>query len=235
MLAMGRVWEKLQLDYLLLTSYAAGDSKLSPIEHAWAPVTMWCTGLVLDCKLPGEAVCPNRQSGLSDAEKKTKNTSVFEQSMHKVQSVLHGRKYNGHPISVIPVNYEEATNEPAETLSKIASKQRLSRSTPDVKREAEKLSFYSRHCNQEFVRCEDCDHCKSFSAVALKLMELVKNGGMFRPRPSVRDEHYTTFDEELISRRLGQAPLLIDQGLPSKPNMIIVTKCSIPKLIRSDM
>ena len=122
------------LDLLHVLQPIVGDSKLNPIEHAWAPVTMWCTGLVLDCKLPGEAVCPNRQSGLSDAEKKAKNISVFEQSMHKVQSVLQGRKYN------------------------------------------------------EFVRCEDCDQCSA------QVNGTGKNGGMFRPRPSARDEHYTTFD-----------------------------------------
>ena len=36
LLATGRVWEKLCLYYMLLTSYAPGDSKYNPIEHAWA-------------------------------------------------------------------------------------------------------------------------------------------------------------------------------------------------------
>ena len=63
MLAMGSVWEKLCLDYMLLTSYAPGDSKYNPIEHAWAPITMWLSGLVLDWRnsMPEPAVRPHRQ------------------------------------------------------------------------------------------------------------------------------------------------------------------------------
>ena len=57
-LVMGRVWEYMDLDYLLLTSYAPGDSKFNPIEHAWAAITRWCSGLVLHNSLEGESTCP---------------------------------------------------------------------------------------------------------------------------------------------------------------------------------
>ena len=39
--AMGRLWQMHQLDYLCMIAYAAGDSKYNPIEHAWSPITFW--------------------------------------------------------------------------------------------------------------------------------------------------------------------------------------------------
>ena len=46
-IAIGCLWRDLKLDYLLLVSHAPRDSKFNPIEHSWAPITIWWSGLVL--------------------------------------------------------------------------------------------------------------------------------------------------------------------------------------------
>ncbi|CAH3118707.1 unnamed protein product [Porites lobata] len=41
----GRLWRDLNLDILILTSYAPGHSRYNPIERSWAPLSRWLTAL----------------------------------------------------------------------------------------------------------------------------------------------------------------------------------------------
>ena len=161
--AMGMLWEELNLDYLLVTSYAPGDNHYNPIEHAWAPITMWCLGLVLQCTLEGEDVCPNRQT-ISAEERDSKNARVFDTAMEKIKSVLDGRTYDGHPVNVYPISSLSENNKAIvngmDELAKLTSKKGLRDSSDHVKRLAEKYKFYAEHCRQgtytlEYTRCND--------------------------------------------------------------------------------
>ena len=105
-LAKGRVWEYMDLDHLLLTSYAPGDSKLNPIEHAWAAITRWCSRLVLHNSLEGESRCPHKQN-ISQEQKDEKNKEVFSVALNKLESVLNGREFDGHAITVKTFNAEK--------------------------------------------------------------------------------------------------------------------------------
>jgi hypothetical protein len=50
--SMGRLWQALELDLLILVSYAAGYSAMNPIERRWAKVTDACKGFKIPDHLP---------------------------------------------------------------------------------------------------------------------------------------------------------------------------------------
>ena len=87
MVVIGRLWRDLDLDYLCLVAYCAGDSRFNMIEHAWSPTTSWLTGLVLSEKVPGEAVAPDRPSDLSQDEQLAKEKIVLDND-ERHQTVL---------------------------------------------------------------------------------------------------------------------------------------------------
>ena len=176
--AMGQVWDKLELDYLLITSYAPGDSKFNPIEHAWAPLTMWCFGLVLHNTLEGEDLCPNRQTTLSEDERYQKNICVFDAALSKVASVLGGRHYDGYPVSVRPVSTHNEENSIPDKLAHISSRKVVNEASPHLKDAIYKCRLYARHCRQgtytlEFTRCSQslCGHCSHAPVTAQKSVE----------------------------------------------------------------
>ena len=187
---MGQVWDKLELDYLLVTSYAPGDSKFNPIEHAWAPLTMWCSVFVLHNTLEGEGLCPNRQTTLSE-ERYQKNIRVFDAAMSKVASVLGGRHYDGYPVSVRPVSstHNEENSIPDE-LAHISSQKAVNEASPHLRDAIDKCRLYARHCRQgtytlEFTRCSQslCGHCSRAPVTARRLLALVQNFGVTNTIP----------------------------------------------------
>ena len=52
--AFGRLWRDQNLDYLLVSTHAPGDSCYNRIEHAWAPLSNFLTDVTLPASLPGE-------------------------------------------------------------------------------------------------------------------------------------------------------------------------------------
>ena len=143
-LAMGRVWETMDLDYLLLTSYAPGNSKFNPIEHAWAPITRWCSGLVLQNSLEGESTWPNKQN-ISQEEKDEKNKEVFLVALNKLKSILNGQEFDGHAITIKTVTVgEDACDDVAGVLSRKA----IDEATNEVKEAADKFKFLVSHSLQ---------------------------------------------------------------------------------------
>ena len=182
-MAMGRVWETLALDYLLITSYAPGDSKFNPIEHAWAPITLWCSGLVLHNTLKGERTCPNKQV-IPQEVKDSKNKKVFENAMDKLKTVLDGRKYDGHTTTVKTIAVEEESEEDSvDVLSRITSRKALAEASPHVKDAISKFQFYASHSRQgtytlEFIKCEEesCEHCCKEGDIASRILQMARNG-----------------------------------------------------------
>jgi hypothetical protein len=90
-LAMGRLRRDFKLDYLLLVSYAPGDSKFNPIEHSWAPITIWWSGLVL----PAPAHQPTE--------------AVMNNAMNTLQASLNDKSYDGFPITTSYIACESPT------------------------------------------------------------------------------------------------------------------------------
>lgn len=50
----GRLWRDLNLNISILTSYAPGHSCHNPIEHSWAPLSKWLTGVTIPIALEGK-------------------------------------------------------------------------------------------------------------------------------------------------------------------------------------
>ena len=206
-LAMGRVWETMDLDYLLLTSYAPGNSKFNPIEHAWAPITRWCSGLVLQNSLEGESTCPNKQN-ISQEEKDEKNKEVFLVALNKLKSILNGQEFDGHAITIKTVIIRE---DACDDVAGVLSRKAIDEATNEVKEAADKFKFLVSHSLQgtytlEFMRCveHDCEHCTRKPAVAVKTLNIAWNGGMCVPRLSEeRPGHFTTFSKKLSLRESG--------------------------------
>jgi hypothetical protein len=214
-LAMGRLWKQLKLDYFLLISYAPGDSKYNPIEHAWAPITMWWSALVLP-------VIPDHTE-----------EEVLDSAMTSLEKTLEGKQYDGFPIhtnSITCVTSHQDLKDEDAAIDKMsnASRKALLRDEKlsSLKKE---YTFLSQHAVQytyglEFVRCQSatCDHCTSFQPKAEKTLSLMhKIGHLFTPHPSQNHPgKYATFIE--CMSMVGKTLLLPDEGLPSKS---VVLRC----------
>ena len=64
----GRLWRDLNLDILILSSYAPGHSRHNPIERSWAPLSKWLTGVTLPIALKGKPSPWEHFAGSSESE-----------------------------------------------------------------------------------------------------------------------------------------------------------------------
>ena len=84
---MGRIWRDLNLDYLVLVSYAPGHSADNMIEHEWAPLGKFLVGVTLPATLPGDNLPPCRQSGLTSDIKEKKEAKVLDNAIDQLNSL----------------------------------------------------------------------------------------------------------------------------------------------------
>ena len=175
---MGRLWRDLGLDYLCIVAYALGDSKFNMIEHSWAPVTSWLTGLQLRATLPGEEKSPEEQS-LNQSEKSRKTAIVLDTAIDDVQQCLQNRFYDSFPVNTKAVKssakhpYSDADK--MEELSDASLLKIRNNNTLTIL--AEEYQFIARHSIQrtfqlEFLKCTDskCGHCTDKPIRSQKLM-----------------------------------------------------------------
>ena len=230
MLCMGRLWRDLELDCLLILSFAPGDSKYNMIEHAWAPVTRWLSQLVTRDTLPEDT--PPLQHKLPNEVLKQKEVKLFNLGASHIKGCLNDRTYDGHAVTC---EYVSADNNDSqyyqdEDIINIFAKacRRDIKTKPglaDMQREVRMLSM---HCAQgmyslEYIRCTDaaCSHCSALgperSPKTLKLLRECQ-GHVFVPVWSTTHEgHYSTFLEQMHSTGANIIPL--DTGLPSHPEI----------------
>ena len=94
----GWLWQDLNLDILILTSYAPGHSCLNPIEHSWAPLSTWLTGVTLPIAL--EASPWVEFVGLSEDEIRKRKAEVLDEACSKCSKCWEGKTIDSFPVCV---------------------------------------------------------------------------------------------------------------------------------------
>lgn len=82
-----RLFRDLELNAMVVTCCAPGDSALNPIKHLWGPCTRALTSVYLPARLPVEDRPPEKQPGLSDGELQDKESMVFNLAMARVKDI----------------------------------------------------------------------------------------------------------------------------------------------------
>ena len=237
LVVIGRLWRDLDLDYICLVSYCAGDSRFNMIEHAWAPTTSWLTGLCLNDKVPGESNPPDKQSNLTRDECREKEVIVLDNAIADVHRCLQDREYDGFPVFSREIKCEsQHVYDDEEEINEL-SKAHLTiiEADDDLLEKAEEFQFLQRHSVQrryviEFIKCQqpDCNHCISNPQQSQKLMTFLNHTGgcVFPPVRDPQDpDHFMPWPELAAEVFDGhrQVPEL-DEGLSASYDGDI-TKC----------
>jgi hypothetical protein len=109
-LNLGRLFKVRYLDFLIVVSYAPGDSAHNPIEHGWAPLSRFLSGVILPRSLPGKKPPGERKAceKLSDAEVTEEECQILDNVVKMLCSYWQGKTYDGHKIDPRPVPCQEA-------------------------------------------------------------------------------------------------------------------------------
>ena len=97
MFYFGRLWRDCELDFLLMGTYAPGDSAYNSIEHAWSPLSACIAGVTLPANLPDEE--PPWKQNLEGDDLLKKEVDVFDQAVQKLNSYWNGTSYDSFPVS----------------------------------------------------------------------------------------------------------------------------------------
>ena len=89
----GWLWRDLNLDILILTSYAPGHSRLNPTERSWGPLSKWLTGVTLPIALEEFA-------GLSEDEIRKRKAEVLDEACSKCSKYWEGKTIDSFPVRV---------------------------------------------------------------------------------------------------------------------------------------
>ena len=204
LLNFGRLWRDLNLDILILTSYAPGHSRLNPIERSWVPLSKWLTGVTLPIALEGKASPWVEFSGLSEDEIFKRKAEVLDEACSICSKYWEGKSIDSFPVRVkcIKSQWGGQIND-HEVLKAMAnsSAQKL-RGDPQLTKCRSEYQFFMRHLTRktyqiEFVKCTrlDCNHCSKQGIRAVNFFGfLQEHGGMVpTPKPSkVYNGHYDT-------------------------------------------
>ena len=107
MLFFYRLFKKLNLDFLSISTYAARYSAFNPIEHAWSPLSNKLAGVIFDPKLEFDAKSPCQQSDLSNYQLKEKEFAVFDQTLNDLSLYWKNSPFDGFTISIKKINCGE--------------------------------------------------------------------------------------------------------------------------------
>ena len=208
----GRVWKDAGLDTMGVVSYAAGDSKLNPIERVWGVLTKKLTGVYLSDILPGD-ICPPRQQHLPAEELKEKEKDVFDQAMGLVEEYWRGLEFDGHPIhtSHIPAH---RTIEP--TLPSVQTALTSLRQLQQHPLIMESLYFTSSHLRRMdgmllFSKCTSttCLHCTQHPIQNQEAYEAFQK--FTTPAPASQDTYKT-----YLQMKVTTPPPPADASMPSR-------------------
>lgn len=221
----GRVWRSLNLDALILTSYAPYHSRYNPIERGWSPLTKWLVGTILPATLPNESVPPQQQK-ISDAEKREKIMKVHDNAMKVCSNLWTGRTWGGFPVSVanVPCDGTTLIYRDHDMLRRLTNSPQYAL-RGELKHTVEEYKFFSTHLVRktyqlEFIKCKDihCLHCRSRPVRARNCMAYIERHGNCMPTPSKSASHpghFATFLDTLTTKPRG--PHQIMEFLPSDP------------------
>lgn len=85
-LSMGRLWERLDLDYLFITINLPRFSAYNPIEHYWSPRAKDISGFVFLATLPSESKAPTEASEIAE---------VYNTAAKQLSQLWDGKTFDG--------------------------------------------------------------------------------------------------------------------------------------------
>ncbi|XP_038052645.1 uncharacterized protein LOC119725325 [Patiria miniata] len=231
-MTMGRLWRDLHLDYFCILGYAPGDSRYNMIEHCWAPVTTWLTGLQLSDTIPGEDKNPEAQSKLSEEDRARKNATVLDNAIRDVHKCLDGKMYDSFKVTAVAMDSSSTHHYSDEAKVEELSDASVKKIKADIvlTELAAEYKFLASHSVQrtyqlEFVKCQDsqCHHCSNHPVRAKKLLTFLREfggGHGFTPVPSDKvPGHFFTWQEMASKAVTGKLKIpALDEGVHSPIN-----------------
>ena len=166
-IVMGRLWRDLNLEFLSVISYAPGDSKYNPIEHARSPVTSWLSQVVTKDVLPGEDTPPFKQP-LTPKEIQQKEEHLFRRGADEICANLNGRYFNTHEVHCKYAEGSSLYHDEADVIVLSSAIKKRMHDTPKLRELQNECQLLEMHCTQgmysiEFFRCNNlqCVYCKN--------------------------------------------------------------------------
>ena len=108
-LLLFRLFKKLHLDMLSVSTYAARYSAFNPIEHLWSVMGNKPSGVVFSPTLEGESKPPLQQTNLLPPELVPKEKQVFDVAMNKLKNYWKEVKFDDFDVTtrVVLTNEDE--------------------------------------------------------------------------------------------------------------------------------
>ena len=97
---LGMMMRDAELDFVLLTKYAPGQSRLNPVEHMFAPVTRRLSSVILYPSGGGEDKDQEENIGPDSSQPDIKET---DDDIMKVKCLLKDFKYDGYNVETVAV------------------------------------------------------------------------------------------------------------------------------------
>jgi hypothetical protein len=208
-----------------------GLSRYNPVEHAWSPVSNWLSGVTFDATVQGESKPPCHQSGLSDAERESKERTVFDQASQDFARYTRERRFDGFPVSTTILPSSDADFDSklpysdAELVSRFVEASGKAAQSEEFKDLLAEFKFILKHVDRRtdallFRTCNDakCAHCASIPKPGLLHLLDRSFGGQF-PTPTPHAEmpaSYMSYLEMKAAAREGKFQLpLPDEHCPS--------------------
>ena len=157
-----RLWKACNLDMLCVTSFAARYSAYNPIEHLWSVLSKKLASVRLSAVATGDNKAPYYISGISEDQRKAKESQVFDDAIEQVADV-HWNKafFDGFPIIPVPIkcsNHFASDHDIAHRFLKAPLKKIRNGSTHTVLLNQFKflLEHVDRHHNEIiFLKCNE--------------------------------------------------------------------------------
>ena len=220
-----RLWKACNLDMLCVTSFAARYSAYNPIEHLWSVLSKKLASVRLSAVATGDDKAPYYISGISEDQRKAKESQVFDNAIEQIVDVDWNKAvFDGFPIIPVPIKCSDhfaSDHDKVHRLLKAPLKEIRDGSTHTVLLNQFKflLEHVDRHHNEIiFLKCNEitCSHCTKNPVRATEVFSFLKERKMklFYPMPSKDHKgHFCTF-LEMCNVKPEELPDP-DQHLPS--------------------
>lgn len=226
LLAFGRLWRDMNLDCLMVTCHAPGQSPYNPVEHAWSVLANALTGVTFPNHLPGES--PPEAQDIPEADKRRKESVIFDQAIDQLGGYWKEKSFDGFPVVPMKVECLEAEekyrdNNKLDEYVNASSRKVIE--CPDLKELNALHKFLCKHAVRTtyhclFAKCSEgsCPDCSLHPVRASRFMTFLRQcgGRMFTPTPSpYHDGHYLTYHECCLQQDLHRGLLEPDASIPS--------------------
>ena len=235
---LGRLWRRLEKDFLGSSHYAAGDSALNPVERYWSDTSDGVTGVTFDNTLPGEELPPWKQSDLTKDEEISKSKQVLDNAMFDLCRYLNKVEVCGKKVesTYLPCDHEKEPWDDFDDVQWYFDLAPTKRKKPEEHFEEDELELVKRLNDEHldhlghmdarsafllFTRClgeDPCAICQGLPAVSpesIFLFELLKkHGNFFTPIPdNDLPGHFLTYHKFISTEK--SLKVVPDNYLPS--------------------